>query len=133
MRKAALHTCARFLLTPTPLALMLVGLGLGSALGNDSNIRSPGRGGPPSHNSYNFYELRCGGMGSCLFPYSVYPAAPSRARMFPWIHDPSLGFGPRPVPQPFVSGPPVGTVVYPYYTVRGPRDFLLANPPPLGP
>lgn len=31
------------------------------------------------------------------------------------------------------QGPPVGAVSYPYYTTRGPRDFLLSNPPPLGP
>lgn len=30
-------------------------------------------------------------------------------------------------------GPEFGAVMYPYYTTRGPRDFLMANPPPLGP
>ncbi len=30
-------------------------------------------------------------------------------------------------------GPPVGTVTYPYYTTRGPRDFLAKNPPSIGP
>ena len=30
-------------------------------------------------------------------------------------------------------GPPVGAVTYPYYTNRGPRDFLAANPPSIGP
>jgi hypothetical protein len=33
----------------------------------------------------------------------------------------------------FQQGPPVGQVAYPYYTVRGPRDFLLDNPPHIGP
>jgi hypothetical protein len=33
----------------------------------------------------------------------------------------------------FAPGPPVGQTAYPYYTVRGPRDFLLGNPPKLGP
>lgn len=33
----------------------------------------------------------------------------------------------------FNPGPPVGQVAYPYYTVRGPRDFLQGNPPPIGP
>ena len=33
----------------------------------------------------------------------------------------------------FAPGPPVAQTAYPYYTVRGPRDFLLDNPPPLGP
>ena len=31
------------------------------------------------------------------------------------------------------SGPASPQVVYPYYTVRGPRDFFLDDPPPLGP
>ncbi len=31
------------------------------------------------------------------------------------------------------SGPPTAQVAYPYYTVRGPRDFFLDDPQPLGP
>jgi hypothetical protein len=31
------------------------------------------------------------------------------------------------------GGPEGPTVGYPYYTTRGPRDFLIDNPPPLGP
>lgn len=30
------------------------------------------------------------------------------------------------------SGPPTGAVAYPYYTTRGPRDFLVDNPPSIG-
>ena len=30
-------------------------------------------------------------------------------------------------------GPPVTQTTYPYYTLRGPRDFLVDNPPSLGP
>jgi hypothetical protein len=30
------------------------------------------------------------------------------------------------------AGPPTAAVAYPYYTVRGPRDFLLNNPPSIG-
>ncbi len=30
------------------------------------------------------------------------------------------------------AGPPSGAVAYPYYTHRGPRDFLLDNPPSIG-
>ena len=30
-------------------------------------------------------------------------------------------------------GPPSGAVTYPYYTVRGPRDFLARDPRPIGP
>jgi hypothetical protein len=33
----------------------------------------------------------------------------------------------------FNQGPPVGQTAYPYYTTRGPRDFLLNNPPHIGP
>jgi hypothetical protein len=31
------------------------------------------------------------------------------------------------------GGPPMGAMTYPYYTVRGPRDFLAKNPPSIGP
>jgi hypothetical protein len=30
------------------------------------------------------------------------------------------------------QGPPTAQVAYPYYTVRGPRDFFLDNPPSIG-
>ena len=30
------------------------------------------------------------------------------------------------------SGGPMAQVAYPYYTTRGPRDFLLDNPPTIG-
>lgn len=32
----------------------------------------------------------------------------------------------------FTPGAPTAQVGYPYYTVRGPRDFLLDNPPTIG-
>ncbi len=35
--------------------------------------------------------------------------------------------------QPFQAGAPSAQVAYPYYTHRGPRDFLMANPPSIGP
>jgi hypothetical protein len=31
------------------------------------------------------------------------------------------------------DAPPSGTYAYPYYTLRAPRDFLLNNPPTIGP
>ncbi|ADB16286.1 hypothetical protein Psta_1611 [Pirellula staleyi DSM 6068] len=31
------------------------------------------------------------------------------------------------------QGPATGQVAYPYYTTRGPRDFLINNPPSIGP
>lgn len=30
-------------------------------------------------------------------------------------------------------GPPTGAITYPYYTLRGPRDFLARNPRSIGP
>src|SRR5687767_9170163 len=30
------------------------------------------------------------------------------------------------------QGPSTGAVAYPYYTTRGPRDFLVDNPPSIG-
>lgn len=39
----------------------------------------------------------------------------------------------RPGPAAMQSGPPTGTIAYPYYTTRGPRDFLAADPPTIGP
>jgi hypothetical protein len=33
----------------------------------------------------------------------------------------------------FNPGPPTGQTAYPYYTLRGPRDYLLNNPPSIGP
>jgi hypothetical protein len=31
------------------------------------------------------------------------------------------------------AGPATGAVTYPYYTTRGPRDFLMRNPQSIGP
>jgi hypothetical protein len=44
---------------------------------------------------------------------------------------PGGGIHYRPPTEP--AGGPVGTYAYPYYTIRGPRDFLMANPPSIGP
>jgi hypothetical protein len=33
----------------------------------------------------------------------------------------------------FAAGPPSGGVAYPYYTTRGPRDFLARTPRDIGP
>lgn len=49
----------------------------------------------------------------------------------------AMGCNPHSVGYPeqynFNPGPPTGQVGYPYYTVRGPRDFLRNNPPTIGP
>ena len=34
--------------------------------------------------------------------------------------------------RPFNAGPPTGQVAYPYYSVRGPRDFFVNDPPTIG-
>ena len=62
--------------------------------------------------------------------------------------DCGCSYAAEPVPQPLFDnmqngcangfcgqemGPTQGSVQYPYYTTRGPRDFLLANPPSIGP
>ena len=36
------------------------------------------------------------------------------------------------VPETGPEGPPTAAYAYPYYTLHGPRDFLLNNPPSLG-
>jgi hypothetical protein len=39
-----------------------------------------------------------------------------------------------PCEQPVAeAGPPAGAITYPYYTVRGPRDYLAKNPGSIGP
>ena len=34
---------------------------------------------------------------------------------------------------PVTPGPPTAAITYPYYTNRGPRDFLAGSPPSIGP
>jgi len=41
--------------------------------------------------------------------------------------------GGRDCEEVFDPGPPTGAITYPYYTVRGPRDFLAEYPRPIGP
>jgi hypothetical protein len=41
--------------------------------------------------------------------------------------------GTYPEATAYNPGPAVGQVAYPYYTVRGPRDFLRDKPPTIGP
>jgi hypothetical protein len=57
------------------------------------------------------------------YPYAGgwggHPGGPHRAGGYP------PGYG---APQ----GPPVAQTAYPYYTIRGPRDFFINNPPSIG-
>lgn len=45
----------------------------------------------------------------------------------------SCGGGGYGGPEMVNSGPPVGASTYPYYTTRGPRDYLARNPRSIGP
>jgi hypothetical protein len=47
------------------------------------------------------------------------------------LHAASGGHHYRPPTEP--AGGPVGQYAYPYYTIRGPRDYLVDNPPSIGP
>ncbi len=55
-------------------------------------------------------------------------------RMSPSAQHPYGGHLPHTEPVPGGFGPDATapTYQYPYYTVRGPRDFLMANPPTIG-
>lgn len=44
----------------------------------------------------------------------------------------AIGHHAPPAGQYGPAGPPTAGVAYPYYTTRGPRDFLLDNPPSIG-
>lgn len=68
---------------------------------------------------------------------------PQRGGLFSSLHGGAGGPGgaggagggmqmPPPNAQP-APGPSAGNVSYPYYTTRGPRDFLSANPRGIGP
>ncbi|MGA2032701.1 MAG: hypothetical protein ABSG68_10615 [Thermoguttaceae bacterium] len=67
------------------------------------------------HNSGNNVVA---GPGERSGPGSVVPGAVA-------AHGPAVDSGP--------AGPPVGAQTYPYYTTRGPRDFLARNPESIGP
>ena len=45
----------------------------------------------------------------------------------------SCGGGYPAGPEIIDSGPPVGQTTYPYYTTRGPRDYLTRSPRDIGP
>lgn len=38
----------------------------------------------------------------------------------------------QPEEEAAMGGPPTAAVAYPYYTLKGPRDFLTNNPPSIG-
>lgn len=66
----------------------------------------------------------CGRTGRCWPPCGAFGHGGRLGR------DRNLGqAGPAMGPQQ----PPVAAITYPYYTLRGPRDFLERNPTPIGP
>jgi len=80
-------------------------------------------------------------MGTGTFPYgSMYdrghPGKPfdgGRYGAFGGAHR-TPGYPHKHLHREYVGpqGPPTAAVGYPYYTVRGPRDFLIDNPPSIG-
>lgn len=70
---------------------------------------------------HGFGHHGCAG-GHVLHPYGLYPHG-NRHQCQP------IGPG---GPYTGPSGPSTATYGYPYYTIRGPRDFLMDNPPTIG-
>lgn len=61
---------------------------------------------------------------TCGEMYGEVPCEPARCGLFDGLCSGRRNAGP---------GPVAGAVAYPYYTNRGPRDFLAKNPPSIGP
>jgi hypothetical protein len=100
----------RILLTLSALAMMA-----GSAIADDCNCSK-------CRAARHQAACRTGLFGTGLFGGSGVPTGPYAARR---AYVPSEYMGP-----PLQQMPAVG---YPYYTTRGPRDFLAKNPPSIGP
>lgn len=75
-----------------------------------------GHGGP--------FHAGAGPMGGGHFG-AGHPGLPTRVAQLPPGYQQYLS-------SPAAGGPPGPTYGYPYYTTRGPRDFLLDNPPSIG-
>jgi hypothetical protein len=100
-------------------------------------IRHPG----PGPGSHGFVRPGVASYGLGTFPYGSphdlghagrpfdggrygYFGGAHRTPGYPHHHHHREYVGPQ--------GPPSAQVAYPYYTTRGPRDFLLDNPPSIG-
>lgn len=70
----------------------------------------------------------CGTVAPYVDPW--YPRHAGVHAGLPGLGWHGLGHGHGGYVQP---GPPTAAITYPYYTLRGPRDFLQSNPPPIGP
>ena len=77
----------------------------------------------------------CCGFACETCPPVGYPPmrAPIGPGMRPW--GPGMPHGGLGMPQGAMvnPGPPTAAITYPYYTVRGPRDFFQKYPTPIGP
>ncbi len=78
------------------------------------------------YGGYGGYGYGPQGCGNCA-PYGQYGGLHGLRNYN------NFGNVPQLPPPAYTAGPPSPTVTYPYYTTRGPRDFLLANPPSIGP
>ncbi len=70
------------------------------------------------------------GIGDTLDPSDTGPGGPLAGLHGAKHQGPQSHTGPAPGPA---MGPAQPTYGYPYYTTRGPRDFLNPNPPSIGP
>ena len=79
----------------------------------------------PGYADAPMYEQEQLGPGS----YAQRPAKGHPAGGHPLVHQRRNAGG----QYEFAAGPPTAGVTYPYYTNRGPRDFLARNPRSIGP
>ena len=68
-------------------------------------------------------QCGCGNGGGVLGALTGGPIAREIHASQGWRHQ---------APEIGPAGPPTGAYAYPYYTLRGPRDFLAENPPSIG-
>lgn len=79
--------------------------------------------------AYGGYPCGGGGCSTCGSAYGGYAGGPGGGG--------DLAYGGCATgqcdPGNAVAGPPSPSVTYPYYTTRGPRDYLARSPRPIGP
>ncbi|MGA2797954.1 MAG: hypothetical protein ABSE63_10265 [Thermoguttaceae bacterium] len=80
----------------------------------------------------NCASCECGNCQNCQDPNQQVPCRQCGGRGCPLCRHGAGPGGPGDG-EGFAPGPPVGQVAYPYYTIRGPRDFLAPNPQSIGP
>jgi hypothetical protein len=68
-------------------------------------------------------QCGCGNCGGVLGALTGGPISQEIQATQGWRHQ---------TPEIGPAGPPTGAAAYPYYTLRGPRDFLAPNPPSIG-